>query len=86
MEPVVVVTLVAVALIVVVVAGHLIAIALKLRAVSSKLAVVIDAVGAIPGKTDPADPIIEAINGDLGEAAGALESRLAKKVARGPLG
>jgi hypothetical protein len=75
-----VVTLIAAAAIVGVLATHLIRIALLLRQISATLDVVIGAVGQIPTKLEPAPPILLGINADLAGAQKLLEDLLAKKL------
>lgn len=80
MEPVVVVTLLAVAIAVAVIAVYLIAIARALRGVSSRLNVVLAVVAGLPEKVDPAEGVLNAINTDLAAVQDLLEGLLAKKL------
>lgn len=69
----IVLTLVEVALLVVVLATYLIAIAAKLRSISHTLGLVTFGVRAIDKQTAPIGPVVEEINGSLGQVAEALE-------------
>lgn len=75
-----IVTLVLVALAVAVVAFFLLSIAATLRKASAGLDLVISAVSQIPGRTDPVEPVLKAINSDLGTARGVLEDLLVSKL------
>ena len=68
----IVVTLVEVLLLVVVLAGYLIAIAATLRRVSNTLGLVTFGVRAIEKQTEPIGPTLREINGALEQVAGAL--------------
>lgn len=80
MEPVLIVTLIGVALAVLVVAFHLILIGRALGRVSSQLTVVLSSVAALPEKVAPAEGVLDAINEDLTETQGMLEGLLAEKL------
>ncbi len=82
MEPVVVVTLVAVGLAVLVIAVFLIAIARTLMRVGSQLHVVLSTVSRLPEKVAPAGGVLNEINTDLAETQGMLEGLLDKKLRR----
>lgn len=75
-----IVTLIAVAVAVFVLAAYLIAIGIVLRKVSAGLNVVISAVGQIPGATEPVEGALTSINRDLGAARDVLEGLLIKKL------
>ena len=68
----IVLTLVEVLLLVVVLAGYLIAIAATLRKVSSTLGLVTFGVRAIEKQTEPIGPSVRDVNAALDEAAGVL--------------
>lgn len=70
----IVLTLVEVLLLVVVLAGYLIAIAATLRKVSKTLGLVTFGVRAIDRQTEPIGPRLRDINAALEQAAGALDS------------
>jgi len=78
-EPVVIVTLIGVALAVVAIAVALIAVARILAQVTRRLQVVLAAVGEIPAKVAPAEHVLNRINTDLGDAQDTLEGLLARK-------
>ena len=69
----IVVTLVEVLLVVLVLAGYLIAIAAVLRRVSKTLGLVTFGVRAIEKQTEPIGPALKDINGALEQVAGALD-------------
>ena len=69
----IVLTLVEVLLLVVVLAGYLIAIAAKLRNISKTLGLVTFGVRAIESQTASIGPSLTAVNGALTQVAGALE-------------
>lgn len=75
-----IVTLVAVAVVVLVLAAYLIAIGIVLRKVSAGLNVVISAVAQIPPATEPVESALTSINHDLGAARDLLEGLLIKKL------
>jgi hypothetical protein len=66
-----------------VIAGYLIVIALALKQVSTSLQTVIGFVGQIPERTAPIEPVVDAINKDLGTARGVLEGLLLRKLGPG---
>ena len=74
----IVLTLVEVLLLVVVLAGYLIAIAAKLRNISKTLGLVTFGVRAIESQTAPIGPALGAVNGALGQVAAALEEVVGK--------
>lgn len=69
----IIVTLVEVLLVVLVLAGYLIAIAATLRHVSKTLGLVTFGVRAIERQTEPIGPALKDINGALEQVAGALD-------------
>ncbi len=79
-----VVTIVLVVVAIVVIALFLIRIATVLRQISRSLSAVIGAVGSIPEKTGPIEPVLGGINRDLATARGVLEGLLAKKLGSSP--
>lgn len=77
----IVLTLVELALLVVVLAGYLIAIAAKLRQISHTLGLVTFGVRAIDKQTQPIAPVATEINGALEQVADALEQVVGKPAA-----
>ena len=73
MEPVAVFTIVAVAVTVLVLAAYLIALALVLRRVGSRLETVVSALRAVSERTTAAGPLLEAIGAELDGGRAALE-------------
>ena len=69
----IIVTLIEVLLVVLVLAGYLIAIAATLRRVSKTLGLVTFGVRAIERQTDPIGPALKDINGALEQVAAALD-------------
>jgi len=74
MGPAPIVTLIAVALTVVVLAGYLITIALILKRVFGRLEIILGAVSEVTEKTAPAGEVIAAINADLAAGHAALDA------------
>lgn len=74
-----VVTVLVVAVTVLVIAISLLRIALMLRRALSALRTVNRSLKAIPAKADPAAPIIQALNNDLGDARRQLEDLISRK-------
>jgi hypothetical protein len=74
------VTIIAAVLIVLALAAYLIAISLVLKDITSKLGVVIGAVGTIAAKTEPVEPVVGSINRNLGAAKDLLNGLLVSKV------
>jgi hypothetical protein len=74
------VTIIAAVLIVLALAAYLIAISLVLKDITSKLGVVIGAVGTIASKTEPVEPVVGSINRNLGAAKDLLNGLLVAKV------
>ncbi len=74
--------LVGVALTVVVIAGYLILIALILQRVSSRLNTILSAVDDVIERAEPAGPVIDDINRDLGSARENLEACVQRLEAR----
>jgi len=79
-----VVTILVVAVTILVIAVSLLRIALMLRRALSSLRVVNRALQAIPGKADPAAPVIQSLNSDLGNARRLLEDLISRKQQAGP--
>ncbi len=80
----IVATLVELALLVVVLAGYLIAIAATLRKVSATLGLVTFGVRAIEKQTEPIGPVLGDINGALEQVARALEGVVGAQPATSP--
>ena len=80
----IIVTLVEVLLLVVVLAGYLIAIAATLRRVSRTLGLVTFGVRAIESQTAPIGPRLTEVNGALGQVAAALQDVVGEKEPGGP--
>lgn len=74
-----VVTVLIVAVTILVIAVSLLRIALMLRRALSALRIVNRSLKAIPAKADPAAPIIQALNNDLGNARRLLEDLISRK-------
>ncbi len=74
-----VVTVLIVAVTILVIAVSLLRIALMLRRALSALRTVNRSLKAIPAKADPAAPIIQSLNNDLGNARRLLEDLISRK-------
>jgi len=79
-----VVTILIVAVTILVIAVSLLRIALMLRRALASLRVVNRSLKAIPGKADPAAPVLQSLNNDLGNARRLLEDLLSRKRQAGP--
>jgi hypothetical protein len=79
MEPVAVVTLIAVVLVILALVVYLVAVILELRKISAGLDAVIGSVGEIVSKSKPVNGAVEAINKDLSAGTDLLEGLLEKK-------
>lgn len=74
-----VVTILVVAVTILVIALYLLRIALMLRRALAALRVVNRSLKAVPGKADPAAPVLQSLNNDLGNARRQLEDLISRK-------
>lgn len=79
MTAAIVVTIIVVALTVVVLALYLLKIATTLARALASLRALNQTLTAIPTKAEPAGPILQALDSDLGDARGLLEDLVARK-------
>jgi len=80
----IVVTIIVVLLTVVVLALYLLKIAVTLSRALSALRTLNQTLTAIPPKAEPAGPVLQALNSDLGNARGVLENLVARKAQAAP--
>ena len=79
MDPAAAITILAIVLIVLALVNYLVSVILELRKITAGLDTVIGSVGEILQKTEPVNPVVDAINADLAAGTELLEGLLVKK-------